>query len=80
MLRRQKRIIYVLKCNIFFINKLEECVINLKHAVKTGYNTIAKEYLKTRSENSEDVKLLQELIQLFPTVDALTEGLKVETW
>lgn len=34
--------------------------------MKTGYNTIAKEYLKIRSENSEDVQLLQELIQRVP--------------
>ncbi len=40
--------------------------MDIKDLVKTGYNTVAKEYLKIRSENSEDVRLLQELIQRLP--------------
>ncbi len=42
-----------------------------KEIVKAGYNAIAAEYLATRTEDSEDVQLLQELVQRLP------EGAKV---
>jgi ubiquinone/menaquinone biosynthesis C-methylase UbiE len=42
-----------------------------KETVKTGYNAIAAKYLATRNEDSEDVLLLQELVQRLP------EGAKV---
>lgn len=45
---------------------MEELVIHIKQLVKTGYNKIASEYLKTRSEKSKDLQLLQELIQQVP--------------
>jgi len=37
-----------------------------KTAVKAGYNAIAAKYLTTRTEDSEDVQLLQELVQGLP--------------
>ncbi len=37
-----------------------------KKIVKTGYNTIASQYLLTRTKDSEDVNLLQELVQRLP--------------
>ena len=40
--------------------------MNNKDTVKAGYNSIAANYLATRSANSEDVRLLDELIQRLP--------------
>ena len=37
-----------------------------KSTVKDGYNSIAAKYLPTRSEDSEDVQLLQELVERLP--------------
>lgn len=37
-----------------------------KTTVRTGYNAIAAKYLTTRSEESEDVQLLQELVERLP--------------
>ena len=37
-----------------------------KETVKAGYNAIAAKYVATRNENSEDVQLLQELVQRLP--------------
>ena len=37
-----------------------------KTTVRAGYDAIAAKYLKTRSEDSEDVQLLQELVQRLP--------------
>jgi ubiquinone/menaquinone biosynthesis C-methylase UbiE len=37
-----------------------------KKLVQSGYNAIAAEYLATRSETSEDVLLLQELVSRLP--------------
>jgi SAM-dependent methyltransferase len=37
-----------------------------KTIVKEGYNAIAARYLATRNEDSEDVQLLQKLVQLLP--------------
>lgn len=42
-----------------------------KEIVKAGYNTIADQYVTTRTEDSEDVQLLQELAQ------RLSKGAKV---
>ena len=42
-----------------------------KITVRAGYDAIAAKYLKTRSEDSEDVQLLQELVQ------RLSKGAKV---
>ncbi|NVM31225.1 MAG: class I SAM-dependent methyltransferase [Candidatus Helarchaeota archaeon] len=43
----------------------------MKEIVKAGYNRIANEYLKIRSDKSEDILLLQEVI------DRLPKGAKV---
>jgi ubiquinone/menaquinone biosynthesis C-methylase UbiE len=40
--------------------------MNNKETVKVGYNTIATTYLGTRSVDSEDVRLLDELVQRLP--------------
>jgi ubiquinone/menaquinone biosynthesis C-methylase UbiE len=40
--------------------------INNKETVKAGYNAIADTYLKTRTIDSEDVRLLEELVQRLP--------------
>ena len=40
--------------------------MNNKETVKAGYNTIATTYLATRSVDSEDVRLLDELVQRLP--------------
>jgi SAM-dependent methyltransferase len=40
--------------------------MNHKKLVQAGYNAIAAEYLATRSETSEDVQLLQELVTRLP--------------
>ena len=40
--------------------------MDYKTTVKEGYNAIAAKYLKTRTEDSEDVQLLQELVQRLP--------------
>ncbi len=45
---------------------MEALLINRKQVVRTGYNKIAGEYLKSRSEKSKDLQLLQELIQQVP--------------
>jgi len=37
-----------------------------RNIVKAGYNAIAARYLATRNEDSEDVQLLQELVQRLP--------------
>ena len=37
-----------------------------KSTVRDGYNSIAAKYLPTRSEDSEDVQLLQELVERLP--------------
>lgn len=37
-----------------------------KETVQAGYNTIAAKYLATRTEDSEDIRLLQELVQRLP--------------
>jgi len=37
-----------------------------KAIVREGYNAIAARYLATRSEDSEDVRLLQELVERVP--------------
>jgi ubiquinone/menaquinone biosynthesis C-methylase UbiE len=37
-----------------------------QNIVRAGYNAIATEYLATRTEDSEDVQLLQELVQRLP--------------
>ena len=39
-----------------------------KEIVKAGYNTIAKDYLATRSADSEDVRLLHKLVNRLPRV------------
>jgi ubiquinone/menaquinone biosynthesis C-methylase UbiE len=44
---------------------------NHKETVKTGYNKIASEYVKTRSEETEDIGLLDELI------NRLSEGARI---
>jgi len=41
-------------------------MINNKEIVKAGYNTISNAYLATRSVDSEDVRLLDELVQRLP--------------
>jgi SAM-dependent methyltransferase len=38
----------------------------MKHIVKTGYNTIAEAYLAARSADSEDVRLLDDLMGRLP--------------
>ena len=40
--------------------------------VKEGYNAIAAKYLATRNEGSEDVQLLQELVQRLPKMANLS--------
>jgi len=40
--------------------------MNKKETVKAGYNTIATSYLKTRNADSEDVRLLDDLVQRLP--------------
>jgi len=40
--------------------------MDYKKLVQTGYNAIAAKYLTTRTETSEDVQLLQELVRLLP--------------
>ena len=37
-----------------------------KAIVREGFNAIAASYLATRSEDSEDVRLLQELVERLP--------------
>jgi 2-polyprenyl-3-methyl-5-hydroxy-6-metoxy-1,4-benzoquinol methylase len=45
--------------------------MDFKHTVKTGYNQIADRYLTTRTRDSEDVRLLAEVVTRLP------EGAKV---
>ncbi|MGE5373705.1 MAG: class I SAM-dependent methyltransferase [Bacteroidota bacterium] len=40
--------------------------MEFKHLVKTGYNKIAEEYLASRTRNSEDIRLLDDLIYRLP--------------
>ena len=40
--------------------------MDYKKLVQTGYNAIAAKYLTTRTETSEDVQLLQELVRQLP--------------
>jgi ubiquinone/menaquinone biosynthesis C-methylase UbiE len=40
--------------------------MNNKEIVKTGYNAIADTYLKIRATDSEDIRLLEELVQRLP--------------
>jgi len=40
--------------------------MGFKHLVKTGYNKIAEEYLASRTHNSEDIRLLDDLIYRLP--------------
>jgi len=40
--------------------------MNAKETVKAGYNSIATHYLATRTEDSEDVRLLDDLVQRLP--------------
>jgi ubiquinone/menaquinone biosynthesis C-methylase UbiE len=42
-------------------------VMDGKNIVRAGYNAKGTEYLATRTEDSEDVQLLQELVQRLPT-------------
>jgi ubiquinone/menaquinone biosynthesis C-methylase UbiE len=44
----------------------EDRTMDNKKLVQAGYNTIAAEYLTTRTETSEDVLLLQELVARLP--------------
>ncbi len=46
--------------------EMAEVCMNKKEIVKTGYNTIAADYLALRIQESEDVSLLHELIQRLP--------------
>ena len=44
----------------------EDRIIDCKKLVQAGYNAIAAEYLTTRTDTSEDVLLLQELVRRLP--------------
>jgi Cys-tRNA(Pro) deacylase len=44
----------------------ESAVVDGKRIVREGYDQIAEEYLLNRSEDSDDVKLLQELVERLP--------------
>ncbi len=55
----------VLREQLLENNKRRTCM-DEKTTVRAGYDAIAAKYLKTRSEDSEDVQLLQELVLRLP--------------
>lgn len=53
---------------------LKKVTMNEKELVKTGYNTIAAHYLTVRTKDSEDVQLLQELVERLPQGAAILDA------
>ena len=66
----QLNILFRLRDNIIYLAvKILSCyqyTMNKKEIVKAGYNTISDAYLASRNKDSEDVRLLDELVQRLP--------------